>query len=400
MIKKYTKIILISLFILNLFLILFYVNVIIDKNDNLVYPILDKHSIFRKYNNQSQRNVVYGYLPWWQISQLQYIELDKITDIAFFGIHVNKDGTIKKVDSEFNNEPGYNTWVENEELKNFINKAKKYKVRVSLTLISHDDSVSNAILDCEKCWNTLANNLYSEMNKHKITDLNINFEYVNYTPAENILKYIKFVDFLNKFMDNKFGDSFVVSSAFADSIKGQRLTSDIRQLAQVSDGIFIMGYDFHVPTSSNAGPIAPYDKIYETVNQFLSLAPANKIILGVPYYGYDWVVDGNVLGASRIEGNDEIGYSQSQTYAYIIDLLNNNNYKVEWLESTKTPYFNYIGENTSSNRQVHFENVDSLKEKYNLIKSKNLLGVGIWALGYDTGRTELWDLLEREFWQL
>ena len=68
-------------------------------------------------------------------------------------------------------------------------------------------------------------------------------------------------------------------------------------------------------------------------------------------------------------------------------------------EETKTPYFSYTNDNNIL-RQVHFENTTSLVEKYKLIKSNNLQGLGIWALGYDTGHTELWDLIEKEFWTI
>ena len=32
---------------------------------------------------------------------------------------------------------------------------------------------------------------------------------------------------------------------------------DFNELANVSDGLFIMGYDYHWPGSSNTGPVAP-----------------------------------------------------------------------------------------------------------------------------------------------
>jgi spore germination protein YaaH len=48
-------------------------------------------------------------------------------------------------------------------------------------------------------------------------------------------------------------------------------------------------------------------------------------------------------------------------------------------------------------RQVYFENERSLRAKYELIKANDLAGVGIWALGYDGGYQELWNLLKEQF---
>jgi hypothetical protein len=39
----------------------------------------------------------------------------------------------------------------------------------------------------------------------------------------------------------------------------------------------------------------------------------------------------------------------------------------------------------------------SLGLKYNLAESKNLKGVGMWALGYDGDKNDLWNLLRRKF---
>ena len=39
----------------------------------------------------------------------------------------------------------------------------------------------------------------------------------------------------------------------------------------------------------------------------------------------------------------------------------------------------------------------SLKIKYQFAKEKKLAGVGMWALGFDDGKDELWDLLSLEF---
>ena len=370
-----------------------------SKQYKIISPVKPKTNIFKMFTPKIERkNVVYGYLPWWSLNDLDYIELDKLTDIAYFGVYLQSDGSFKKDLETGIHEPGYNRWVSDARLKEFITRAKKYNVRVALTLVAHEDEVTDKFLDCRPCWEKVANNLRAEMDKQGVKDLNLNFEYGGYTPREKADKYVEFVEYINKYMDVYYKDSFVVTSAFADSAMGDRVSSNIEGLGRVSDGIFIMGYDFHRPQSANAGPVAPLDDIEKTLGQFLSQTSADKLILGVPYYGYNWVVDSDVLGASRIEGNDSIGYSESQIYAGVIDTINETGAKVGWHSTGKTPYFSYVSPETGSVRQVHYENAESLKQKYQLSKRLNLQGVGIWALGYDRGHTELWDLLQQEFW--
>ncbi|KKT11682.1 MAG: hypothetical protein UV89_C0011G0004 [candidate division WWE3 bacterium GW2011_GWB2_43_22] len=166
-----------------------------------------------------------------------------------------------------------------------------------------------------------------------------------------------------------------------------------------------MGYDFHRPTSDTAGPVAPiggkgvhseYD-IETMLKDYLAIVPPNKLLLGVPYYGYNWVVGEDEKYAERIDGNDNIGFSQSQSYEAIMDVLIDIKPKVMWDDLGQVPYFSYISAETGQQRQVFFENQRSLAVKYKLVKNNGLMGVGIWALGYDGGYTELWDLLYDEF---
>jgi spore germination protein YaaH len=166
-----------------------------------------------------------------------------------------------------------------------------------------------------------------------------------------------------------------------------------------------MAYDFHYPNSDRAGPVAPINKVEDytsyDINQmlkdYLKTIPPNKIILGVPYYGYNWVVESQTPYALRIPGDDYVGYSISQTYEDVAETILEINPEILWDESAKVPYFTYVSPTNGSYRMVYFENPDSLREKYKLVNSNNLGGVGIWALGYDGGYQELWNLLEKEF---
>ncbi|OGC78045.1 hypothetical protein A2619_03120 [candidate division WWE3 bacterium RIFOXYD1_FULL_39_9] len=368
-------------------------------------PISKSANIFSFFKKTTRpEKIVYGYLPYWALDDAEYIQMDKITDIAYFGVYLNEDGTFMTTLDDGTAEPGYNNWRNNEDLTALISTAQSSGVRVSLTVISHVDEKSDKFLDCKACWSTFAANLKSELNYHKIKDVNLNFEYVELTEDAKANQYTEFVKFLSEDLDRTYGNSFLVVSTFADSLVKPRVTK-IADLGKVSDALFIMGYDFHRPSSDNAGPVAPIDGIdvhaeYDIrtmIKDYLANSPSNKLILGVPYYGYNWVVESSQEYAKRIEGNDNIGYSQSQTYAAIMDTILETGPEIKWDELGKTPYFVYQSPETGSTRQVYFENVDSLSEKYDLVLQNDLAGVGIWALGYDGGYQELWDLLQISF---
>ena len=55
------------------------------------------------------------------------------------------------------------------------------------------------------------------------------------------------------------------------------------------------------------------------------------------------------------------------------------------------------GGNHGSDRELYYDNAQSLGDKYGLVNSLGLRGIGIWALGYDSGSTDLWGAIAANF---
>ncbi len=356
------------------------------------YSILGSKSIFKDYLGGHR---VYVFLPYWSLGDGD-LNLDYLTDLSYFGLTVNSKGRIITTDGP------YKKWREDKRLLDVIKKVKKADGHVSLTLICHDDDDIDEVLACTTCWEDLAKDVIKELSWAKITDLNVDFEYSGYTEPENAEKYSQLIGLLNDRLSKALGESFVVVSAYADSVdkaeKNEVRLTDPKSLAQTADAIFIMAYDFHRPTSANAGPVSPLDGSYtttrlnltKTLQSYLKVVPASKLILGLPFYGYDWLVSDTTPMSKRIEGSDELGFSKSKTYAEITDFLVKKQTKLFWHEESKTPYFNYIDEETGSRRQVWYDNAESLTYKAELAHRNNLLGVGVWGLGFEGGYGDLW----------
>ena len=60
-----------------------------------------------------------------------------------------------------------------------------------------------------------------------------------------------------------------------------------------------------------------------------------------------------------------------------------------------TPWYRYY--NGTTWRQTWHDDSLSLAMKYDSVKTKNIGGVGMWALGYDVPEPELWNLLRYKF---
>ena len=74
---------------------------------------------------------------------------------------------------------------------------------------------------------------------------------------------------------------------------------NIAALAPALDGFFVMAYDMNDRSapSATAPLIGGGFNDTEALQQFTAVVPASKVILGVPYYGYDWpTTDGTQSG--------------------------------------------------------------------------------------------------------
>ena len=68
---------------------------------------------------------------------------------------------------------------------------------------------------------------------------------------------------------------------------------DLRKFGTVADHLFLMNYDEHSEPEDGPGPIASQGWFVENLRQAMRALPANKLIVALGNYGYDWT-DGRV----------------------------------------------------------------------------------------------------------
>jgi len=331
----------------------------------------------------------YGFLPFWSVDS--YVpNYNAITDLAYFSLYLNANGTIKKQTKPGVLEPGYRNLKDNKKIKDILNQATKNGVRTSLTISLHNNKEIEEFLNCSSCWFYSYDELNSIISTYGFSGLNFDFEYIGNAPISLSNKYTDYIEYMSsKFKASRGSDFQIVISVFADSAKKPRLT-DIEGLNKIKiDYLFIMAYDFFVPTSPTSGPIAPIGGAPERYKYDLNLMfkdfrekiSPNKLILGIAFYGHNWVVQTHTPLAIRIPGNPYLGYSISQNYKDIAQKIVQDNLTVGWDSIAQAPFIDYYKGSVA--RKVYFENSKSISKKIELAQKNLFAGVGIWALGYD-----------------
>jgi flagellar hook assembly protein FlgD len=172
-----------------------------------------------------------------------------------------------------------------------------------------------------------------------------------------------------------------------------------------ADAIFIMGYDYRTAGSSPVGSVAPVAKagydIVDTVRAFAARVSPSKLILGVPYYGRAWSTSGNGLHAANISGT-KFGTSTTVTYDVAADYLAKHGRRYDRVEGVA--WTAYRRENCTATygcvtpwRELYVDDATALGQKYDLVNAYRLRGAGIWALGFDGTRPELYGAIQRKF---
>ena len=136
------------------------------------------------------------------------------------------------------------------------------------------------------------------------------------------------------------------------------------------------GYRYGEPQA-----VAPYNQVRRVLQYAVTEIPAGKILMGIPNYGYDWVV----------------GSSSPATVVSNVGALNiavQNNAQIFFDETSKTPYFNYR-DGSGRRDEVWFEDARSIQAKMDLVREFELAGVSFWHIG--TYFAQAWEVLTANF---
>jgi len=313
---------------------------------------------------------VFGYHPYWMNDSYPTYNYNLLSTIAYFGVDVASNGSITD----------RNSWP----LTGLINKAHSYGVKVVLVAINFNTNSLTTLLSSSTNRTRLVNNLLYEVTRANADGVNIDFERFPSSQKQNLNLFMKaLADTFHKYIPNS-----SVSIALPAVNWGGKF--DYYSLATICDVLFIMGYNYHWSGSNNAGPVAPITgwgtyNITWTVNDYLSATQGqkDKIVLGLPYYGINWPTSSSVRGASTLGTGSSRKYTTAESEAQSKGKL--------WDAESQTPWYCY--QSGGNWNQTWYDDSLSLSLKYQLALDEDLQGVGMWALGYDGTRRELWGAL-------
>lgn len=212
----------------------------------------------------------------------------------------------------------------------------------------------------------LIQNLLERMTEKGYAGVDVDFEYIL---PEDRVPYARFVENLSAAMR---AAGFQTSVALAPKTSAGQPGllyegMDYGLLGAAADQVFLMTYEWGF-TYGPPMAVAPLDKVREVLNYAVTEIPAEKIVMGIPNYGYDWQLP-FVKGVTeaRLLGNVEAVRAAAFWGS-----------PIQFDETAMSPFFTYEAEGTL--HEVWFEDVRSMDAKVRTAVEYGFLGVGYWNL--------------------
>ncbi|XP_041465888.1 di-N-acetylchitobiase-like [Lytechinus variegatus] len=173
---------------------------------------------------------------------------------------------------------------------------------------------------------------------------------------------------------------------------------DYHAIGEIVDYIMIMAYD-ELDFDGRAMANAPFNKTIRGVEDFIQIGvPSSKLVLIVPWYGYDFPCSTIEEGDVCMYKNLSVKYQKG--FGDIMKLLDKSTTGGKWSDSYESPYFDYKDIETGQTHQVWYDNATSLALRVQMAKEKQLRGVSVFhadCLDYSTHQkavnetNEMWD---------
>jgi Glycosyl hydrolases family 18 len=310
-----------------------------------------------------QSHEIFGYAPYWTLPQSAGFDVQDLTTLAYFSVDANADGTLNQSGAGWN---GY----ESQDLVNLVNRSHAAGDRVVLTVTCFSQSSLNAITSDPNAAARLSAALIAAVSAKNLDGVNFDFEGQGSADRNGLTSLITQVSGALHAANPHWQ---VTMATYASAAADSAGFYNVAALAPALDGFFVMAYDMNsrsVPSATAPLVGGGYNDT-EALQQFTAVVPPGKVILGVPYYGYDWPTTDGTRTAQATGGESPLSYG----------VIASSGHPTYWDPTTQTPWTAYQVGNQW--HETFFDDPTSLGLKAQLANSFHIAGLGIWALGMD-----------------
>lgn len=346
--------------------------------DWTAFHSLNFNKKFKRKDSLELSTNVFGFHPYWMGEAWQVYDFSLLSHLAYFSYELQADGNYSSI-HDWNSTGLIDTA-----------HSRNPQCKVLLTVNSFTSSVNTEFLNSSAAQDRLITNLITLISGRNGDGVALDFENVAKSDGQAFTNFVKKLSLTLKDTNESWQVLVTLPAIHSEQF-------DIPSLSKYVDLFMIMGYDFYGSFSTVAGPVSPlykgtewWSSLDQSLQSYIAVSPdPSKLLMGLPYYGSEWYTETTEIGA-KVASN---GFIDSPIYRSISSQI----LKGAKLDSSGYTQFYPYKSNDGRTAQLWFDDSATLGAKYDWVKAQNIGGIGIWALGYDNGKTELWALLETEF---
>lgn len=230
----------------------------------------------------------------------------------------------------------------------------------------NDVTASKVLSDPQK-RSKLVYHIREILQRKGLAGVDFDFEFI---PAENRQDY---VELLRQAKEELAPLGYYVTAALAPKISDDQPGSlyegiDYGQIGAVADYVLVMTYEWGY-TYGPPMAVSPINQVRRVLDYAVSVIPREKILMGMPNYGYDWTLP-FVRGESRAEKlASEEAFWRAQYY----------NAEILYDQLSQAPFFTYF-DPAGRKHVVWYEDQRSIRAKMALAEEYGLAGMGFWNI--------------------
>jgi len=339
-----------------------------------------------KFKSIQPNREVFGWHPYWMGNRWTNYPFELLSTISYFSYNVNPRTGLSSNPSQ----------IEDWKTTAMIDSAKAKNTRVLLTVSLQGKTNQDQFLTNELLWNNLYQDVSKLILERNADGVDLNFEDL---PFGLKSEFTDFVDGFDQYLTLQFQNNNRENPFISLTLPAHkdREHFDIKKLDAFIDLFIIMGYDYNGTSSPDAVSPLQSEGVFSlknTVEYFKEKnINVNKTILALPYYGILWNI--NPSGEDDFKASIERKLTYSEIKNNFLDNEDVGS-EVELDPISMSKIYRAAFEDNSI-KEIHYDDAFTLSKKYDYAMNNNFQGVGIWALGYDNGNDELWNLIENYF---
>ncbi|HPF55681.1 MAG TPA: LysM peptidoglycan-binding domain-containing protein [Clostridiales bacterium] len=225
--------------------------------------------------------------------------------------------------------------------------------------------LGSTILNNQAVQDTLLNNVVQTLQSKNYYGLDIDFEFIYPSDREAYNAFLRKTAALLKPM------GYTLTTAVAPKVSASQPgllyeAHDYPVHGEVADHVIIMTYEWGY-TYGPARAVAPLDQVRRVIQYAVTAIPSQKILMGIPNYGYDWTLPFVQGSAARTLSNVEAVEQAARVGA-----------NIEFDITAQSPYYYYYS--GGKRHAVWFEDARSIRAKLLLVNQYNLGGISYWTI--------------------